>query len=167
MMNLAKRFHEKYEPVPESGCWIWTGALAVSGYGSINIGNHRSETAHRVSYMLHKGEIPKGMHICHSCDVRQCVNPSHLFAGSNLDNILDSMSKGRRKGVKRIRPFGLKYRVLTSDDGRKKFRKMSVSDSEAAKLMNQRGESFRSIGRKFGVSYNTVIRSIGNLNVDH
>lgn len=96
-------------PVTESGCWLWERSRQKSGYGDFKLhGKHHY--AHRASYEAFVGPIPEGMQVCHRCDVRSCVRPSHLFVGTNNDNIADSMRKGRRKGIKRNRPFGLVYK---------------------------------------------------------
>lgn len=88
----AARFWAKVAVVDdENSCWLWIGALfAGSGYGVLD-----GRGAHRVSFELHNGEIPKGAFICHRCDVHACVRPSHLFAGSPLDNMRDMIAKGR------------------------------------------------------------------------
>jgi hypothetical protein len=106
--DFQTKFHESYEIIPESGCWIWTKGSMTSGYGSLRVGD-KSAYAHRVSWEVHHGPIPAGMHVLHRCDVRSCVSPHHLFLGTNQDNIADSVSKGRRKGITRRRPSGLKY----------------------------------------------------------
>lgn len=85
-----ERLDEKYEVITESGCWIWTGAISDTGYGSIN-----GENAHRAMYERYKGAIPPGMFVLHSCDVRCCVNPAHLSVGSQQDNMDDAVRKGR------------------------------------------------------------------------
>lgn len=85
-----ERFMAKVIPVPESGCWIWEGSLG-RGYGSVCI-NGESYLAHRVSYQIHKGEIPEGLTIDHLCRVRCCVNPDHLEAVTNKENILRGTS---------------------------------------------------------------------------
>jgi HNH endonuclease len=82
----------------ENNCWLWTGATA-KGYGDLQVGDKR-QRAHRISWMLHRGKIPKGMFVCHKCDNPPCVNPAHLFLGTNRDNILDCHLKGRNIGVK-------------------------------------------------------------------
>jgi len=76
------------------GCWLWRGY--VSGrYGRIKIaGKHRS--AHRYAYELLVGSVPPGNVVCHHCDTPLCVNPDHLFLGTQLDNVRDCMAKGRR-----------------------------------------------------------------------
>ncbi len=91
--------HERLEAsitrVPESGCWIWTKSINRSGYGKTKV-RGKDVTAHRWSYELHKGPIPDGLHVCHSCDVRACVNPAHLWLGTHKDNNDDMIKKGRQ-----------------------------------------------------------------------
>lgn len=86
---------------PELGpCWLWTRAQNGVGYGQVCIGNEKSMLAHRFSYQLHHGPIPKDKpFVCHACDNRGCVNPAPLFAGSAKDNQHDMMVKGRGNKV--------------------------------------------------------------------
>ena len=80
-------------------CWLWRGALDTKGYGQIRAqpgdGFKSMRLAHRVSYELFIGKIPEGMGVLHKCDVRNCVNPNHLWLGNAKDNSLDMMMKGR------------------------------------------------------------------------
>jgi len=76
-------------------CWLWVGkSTDKNGYARIRV-NGITELAHRISYTIYKGEIPKGIFVCHSCDVPGCCNPEHLWLGTNSDNMKDCSSKGR------------------------------------------------------------------------
>jgi len=91
---LASRFWQKVNKT--EGCWLWTASLRSTGYGQIHVKSYcNPEGAHRVSYELHYGPIPKGMDVCHHCDVRHCVRPSHLFLGTRKQNMQDASAKGR------------------------------------------------------------------------
>lgn len=75
-------------------CWLWTGAITSDGYGKCRPESD-SWLAHRVAWTVARGEIPEGLCVCHKCDVRACCNPSHLFLGTNTDNVMDRCAKGR------------------------------------------------------------------------
>lgn len=93
---LADRFWKRV--VKSDGCWLWTGNRAVGGYGVIlpGGGTRGLALAHRVSWEIHFGPIPDGMHVLHKCDNPPCVNPAHLFLGTQRDNNTDKVRKGRQ-----------------------------------------------------------------------
>ncbi len=93
---LKERFYSKVSLPNKNGCMLWSGAKDSWGYGHLTV-NKTTVKAHRLSYILHKGNIQKEMYICHTCDTPACVNPEHLFVGTPKDNSQDCIAKGRFK----------------------------------------------------------------------
>ncbi len=79
-------------------CWIWRGALFASGYGKVSCGE-KKRRAHRVAHELFIGPLPDDLHVLHRCDNPPCVNPTHLFLGTHIDNMRDMEAKGRAKWI--------------------------------------------------------------------
>ena len=132
--------------VDANGCWIWQGSLDGEGYGRIMYGGKRWKT-HRLAWVFIHGEIPSSMKVCHSCDVRPCINPDHHWLGTQADNVADMEAKGRgrRTGVTGERnPMA----VLTADQ---------VEEIRAIK-----GVSGRQIAFRYGVSPMTISRILNN-----
>lgn len=90
----AKNAFFKHVSPQEDGCWQWTGRIRDGGYGRMKL-NGKETRAHRVSWLIHKGDIPNGLCVLHRCDNRLCVNPKHLFLGTRRDNYEDMKKKGR------------------------------------------------------------------------
>ena len=80
--------------VDGDGCWNYTYKTNNQGYAPMRV-NGKYTPAHRISYEYFKGAIPDGLFICHKCDNRACVNPEHLYAGTQKDNIKDMFDRGR------------------------------------------------------------------------
>jgi hypothetical protein len=87
-------------------CWLWTASKIRNGYGRYKL-NGETVYAHLFSWEYFNGEIDKGLSVLHKCDVRNCVNPNHLFLGTQKDNMVDMIAKGRA-----IHPKGLELKRL-------------------------------------------------------
>jgi hypothetical protein len=142
-MSIATRFEAKCEPVTESGCWIWTAATSNKGYGVMGVGSSRVMLAHRIAWTLYNGEIPAGLRVLHKCDTPACVNPSHLFLGTQRDNVHDMQRKGRSP-----------YRG-GEDRGLAK-----LSDRDAQEILEAVG-THREIAARYGVDHSQVTRIKG------
>lgn len=114
------------------GCWEWTSQVNNKGYGILT-GDGQIHMAHRCSWMIHKGPIPKGLFVLHKCDNRRCVNPDHLFLGTHEDNMRDMVAKKRQavgskvassklteeavRQIRALRQSGMKYREIAEAFG--------------------------------------------------
>ncbi|MCK5445678.1 MAG: HNH endonuclease [Rhodospirillaceae bacterium] len=93
-LPIQERFEMYISPEPMSGCWLWAASCHKWGYGRFRVGS-KKKLAHRVSWEIYNGPIPDGLCVLHKCDVPECVNPDHLFLGTNADNAADRSAKGR------------------------------------------------------------------------
>ena len=95
-LSLEEKFWKKVDKGGEGDCWLWTGSdNGKGGYGRMGI-DGKAKSAHRISWELHNEKIPEGMHVLHHCDVRNCVNPAHLYIGTHQDNVNDRIRRGRQ-----------------------------------------------------------------------
>lgn len=136
--DVADRFESYVWPVGQ--CWLWLGAAHISGYGQLRVGH--MQRAHRLSWKLYNGEIPPGMVVCHHCDVKLCVNPAHLFIGTQADNMRDAQEKGimRRAALARSRA------------------KLSMEKAAQIRALVASGKSRGYVAKKFGVARSSVSR---------
>ncbi len=121
----------------ESGCWMWTGCTFSNGYGRVRLKRNRTVVAHRLSWELTNGPIPEGMFACHKCDVRACVNPNHIFLGTDADNVRDCIEKCRRADLS-----GSKHPMA----------KLSEADIQIIRERRKAGEQLKQIAPDFGVT---------------
>lgn len=137
-LKKARLFWSKVAIVDD--CWLWQGGLAPSGYGYFTIKPVRNVHAHRAAWILTFGAIPDGLFVLHGCDNKRCVNPAHLFLGTQRDNIRDFDGKGlRQRGEQHPRTRH------TAEDIR-----------EMRRLRAEEGLSFRAIGQRFGIRAEAV-----------
>lgn len=109
-VSLENRFLKYHQPTNKDKCWEWFGSKQPNGYGQLSFcKNSRVKVhyAHRLSYEHYRGPVPEGYHVCHHCDNPSCVNPHHLFLGTDADNHTDKVSKDRQ--VKGEQHGGSKY----------------------------------------------------------
>lgn len=126
---------------PNCGCWLFIGHPTHNGYGLLMNPQGKVTTAHRVSWELHRGPIPEGMQVLHKCDIRCCVNPDHLFLGTNNDNIKDKVLKNRQS-----RLFGEKNpSVKLNRDKVLYIRKSEKSDRELSLKFNVSLSAIKSV----------------------
>ena len=133
MRDAKDRFEEKF--VKSEGCWNWTAALGGKGYGHFWF-KGRPRPASQVSHLLYIGPIPDGLSVLHRWDNRKCVNPEHLFLGTNQDNTADMVSKSRQA----------KGEALAS----------AKLTAKQARAIRSDPRSQRQIGREYGVSHTVV-----------
>lgn len=156
-MLLLQRFMKHVSKDP-NGCWNWTGCKNRTGYGGFLVRSNehrqgRRELAHRVSYELFKGPIPKGKFVCHLCDNTSCVNPDHVWAGTNVDNMGDMKRKGRsNKGESRWNSKLTNYDVKLI---RKLYRRRSFEFGCPA------------LAKRFGVSHENIRRALYGVTWKH
>ena len=141
-----ERFESRFTRGSADACWEWK-AGKTSGYGVLHFDGKRTK-AHRVSFLLYVGPIPQGKFVCHACDNRLCVNPSHLFLGDNAENTRDKVAKGRQsKG----QVHGMKLRG--SGNGQARLTESDVSFIRSAVDVTQMG-----LARQFGVDPSHISR---------
>jgi hypothetical protein len=143
------RFMNKVVIVAESGCWIWTGSVGKARYGTFNAGDNKTRAAHRWSYENFIGEIPDGFSVCHQCDIRECVNPNHLFVGTHLENMTDAKNKKRMKGGNGKVGCDQHLSKLADNDVRIIRSAYTGAYGDLAKL-----------GKRFGVSSSTILNVV-------
>lgn len=146
-----RRFHSKYVEDGSSGCWNWIHGKFNTGYGMLSsisgmnrpaLWQKKTMSAHRVSWMIHnKSAIPDGFLICHHCDNRACVNPSHLYLGTSQDNNRDTVRRGR---ANRLTGSACSWSKLTEENV------LEILNHEYGKGAN------KALSAKFGVSQSQI-----------
>lgn len=145
LIESAKR--RLSERVVSSGdCLLWQGCRKSRGYGIMAVGKRGREATHRIAWAVTNNQRPPaGMHVMHSCDAPQCVNPAHLSIGTAQDNQRDSVNKGRRNA-----PKGSKHkRAKTTEDA-----------LIFAAVLFAAGQTYRSISARLGISRAALVKTL-------
>lgn len=146
IVNARQRLKTKTAPPDANGCLLWTGAINDGGYGVLSIGDIMMR-AHRVAWIVEKGDIPKGMYVCHKCDVRRCINVDHLFVGTQKDNIADMISKKRDHII----------------GERNAHHKLTSQQVDKIRLQYANGDtSYRQLAKDFGVCFSAIRHIVKN-----
>lgn len=132
--------------VDENGCHIWAGVVSTNGYGVVSIKSLRFH-AHRAAKVFEGGPIPDGLYVCHKCDVRNCINPDHLFLGTQSENMKDASRKGR------ITAFRHPGSMVRGEE-----HKMARLTDAAAEDIRTSSLEPRFLMAKYSVAYSTVYR---------
>jgi len=144
------RFWAKVKKSKPNDCWVWTGCRHPFGYGMLTLfsPSKHKECAHRISWEIHNGPIPHGLHVLHRCDNPPCVNPDHLFLGTHADNLKDAADKGRMpKGTEH-------HNAVLSDEDVIMIRR----------LYSPRIYSTYMLAKQFGVGQSAIFKIISNKN---
>lgn len=159
--------------IDKSGdCHLWTSNRQNQGYGTLTLGRGNVLLAHRVSFLIHHGEIPDGMQVLHRCDVRNCVNPNHLWLGTVKDNAQDKEQKMRGNHALGLRNGRNTMPWRTARGARSGSRlhpervpkgenngRSKLTASDVLKIREYyatRAHSFKSLGKEFGVSHTVI-----------
>lgn len=147
----------------ENGCWLWKGAIGGK-YGKTRWYS-KTISAHKASFLVFKGEVLKGLHVCHHCDNPLCVNPEHLWLGTQKDNMRDSVLKGRFKGT-----LGIKWTKSWRENFLKNLHPankkgeahhlVKLSNEKVKEIRNllNKGLKQKEIASKFRVCQSTIAR---------
>lgn len=125
-----------------SGCWLWVKARSKLGYGLSS-----GIKAHRLAWELFNGPIPSEMNVLHKCDVRNCVNPSHLFLGTQKDNMQDAARKGR-------------IVAIPKPGSTNPMAKLTKEKVIAMRQLRKTGATYKKIAQKYNVSEMTALRAV-------
>jgi len=161
---LRERLAAKIEISDGDGCWLWTGFCDKRGYGFMGSGRKgKVERVHRVAWREFRGPIPPAMVVCHRCDNPSCARPSHLFLGTQQENIADMVAKGRQRSrrgemldtsgkARGDRHWSRSNPGLVRRGNSVNTSKLDERSVRRIRSLAKEGRSFKSMGREFGVS---------------
>ena len=154
MKTLKDRFWDKVEILSKNECWLWKASRSNKRYGNIKV-NGKMIKSHRLSYEFCHGNIPDGLCVLHKCDNGLCVNPDHLFLGTQHDNVNDCIKKGRVANHKGI------------NNGKSKLIPNDIKDIRLNCIKGHRSFGMSSFARKYNVTPQAVWGIVNNKNWTH
>jgi len=141
-LNAVRRKLKANTRPSASGCWLWSGYTQPNGYGWLNVAGLKI-AAHRAALIVAGRDVPNGLDVCHRCDVRNCVNPAHLYVGTRAENMADCSERHRHN-----KPIGESHWRA----------KLSSADVKSIRARRDSGEFLRTIAVDFGVHTTTILR---------
>ncbi len=156
---VTKEFIIRNVSLDDNGCWLWNHACSPSGYAVISTPEKPYCRGSRLVWKLWHGDDPGAMCVCHSCDNRRCLNPDHLFLGTNKDNMQDAVRKGRIAS-------GIRQGTYTKPECRKKGElngQSKLTEIQVLEIRQRRsnGELLRVLAKDYGVAM-TQISQVAN-----
>lgn len=141
-------------------CWLWTRSVRRDGYGYIRENGRKGKDwgVHRLSYVIANGPIPDGLLVLHTCDVRRCVNPAHLFVGTYQDNMDDCVRKGRSASGDRNGSRLYPERMPKGSDHL--LARLTEESVKEARQRYANGESIHKMNEGYGVSVPTLWKAV-------
>lgn len=166
--SIEERFWAKVNkdgPVPEhmphlGPCWVWTGSRFPLGYGTVSVASRQNQGAHRVSWRLTQGPIPEGLMVCHRCDNRPCVRPSHLFLSTAKGNFDDMVRKGRRNVARGDRLFFARHPEMLVRGENHRCAKLTEEQVRELRARVAAGERQADLAREAGISRASMSKMI-------
>lgn len=168
-MELVGRLLRHADVSSPNGCWEWIGAMDVHGYGRVTYGG-RDMRAHRLSWLAANSELPEGQLVCHTCDNKRCIRPSHFFLGTIRDNTRDAKGKGLLSHGDRHRMAMLagKQRIYVGRKGNlNNNSKLTAEQVLQIREMVAGGMTHREAGEKFGVNDRNVSQIVNRRTWTH
>lgn len=148
---FVERFWKRVRIGEADECWEWTAYRRKEGYGKVGVtfgkANSKTLNAHRIAYLLYHGELPLRLSVLHTCDNPPCCNPTHLFLGTQAENLEDMHRKGR-------------YRFKAHSGEENGNAKLSWEKVREVRQKHARGEKLRTLASEFGVSESTIKRIV-------